>query len=98
MPSKYEPCGLGQLISLRYATIPLVFSTGGLADTVDSSNGFVFEKYSSDALLKCVKSALAAFKDKKKWGLLTERAIQAKFSWEESAKKYVSLYKKAAAK
>ncbi|HTZ11165.1 MAG TPA: glycogen synthase GlgA [Candidatus Margulisiibacteriota bacterium] len=95
MPSKYEPCGLGQLISLRYGTIPLVFKTGGLADTVKKDNGFVFDKYTSDALLKTVKSAIKAFEKKDKWLALAKRAMQYNFSWEESARKYLQLYAKA---
>ena len=95
MPSKYEPCGLGQLISLRYGTIPLVFKTGGLADTVTKDNGFIFDKYSSDELMKTIKEALSVFKNKKKWNLLMAGAMKCKFSWEESAKKYIQLYKKA---
>ncbi len=98
MPSRYEPCGLGQLISLRYGTIPLVFKTGGLADTVDSSNGFVFARYDKDELLKTVKAACAAFKDKKKWQKLMAAAMSCNFSWEASAKEYVKLYEKAAAR
>jgi starch synthase len=51
MPSRYEPCGLGQLIALRYATIPLVFKTGGLADTINAANGFVFTEYNKKSLV-----------------------------------------------
>ena len=94
MPSKYEPCGLGQMISLRYATIPLVFKTGGLADTVTKENGFVFDKYNKDELIKTVKAAVSAFKDTKKWRALMKTALACKFSWEESAKDYLRLYKK----
>lgn len=95
MPSKYEPCGLGQMISLKYGTIPLVFKTGGLADTVNNDNGFVFERYSKDDLIKAVKQAVAVFKNKKKWAQLIDRAMRYNFSWEESAKKYLQLYEKA---
>jgi len=98
MPSKYEPCGLGQLISLRYATIPLVFKTGGLADTVDKNNGFIFDKYSKDELIKTIKKATESFADKKKWTGLTKRAISCDFSWEESAREYLCLYEKAGKK
>jgi starch synthase len=92
MPSKYEPCGLGQLISLRYATIPLVFKTGGLADTVNKDNGFVFDTYSRDALLTNIKVAINTFKDKKKWNALMRRAMKCDFSWDESAREYIKLY------
>jgi starch synthase len=95
MPSKYEPCGLGQLISLKYATIPLVFKTGGLADTVTEDNGFIFDNYKKEDLLKTMDEAIQAFKNKKKWSERMQRAMQCNFSWEESAKKYLELYKKA---
>ncbi len=95
MPSKYEPCGLGQLISLRYATLPLVFKTGGLADTVTRENGFVFDIYNKEELLKAIKGAMLVFGQKKKWAALMSTAMQCKFSWRESAKKYIQLYKKA---
>lgn len=97
MPSKYEPCGLGQMISLKYGTIPLVFKTGGLADTVSDDNGFVFEQYSSDALLKTIKKAVEAFKNKRAWKTLVEKAFTYDFSWEESARRYIKLYEKAKA-
>jgi starch synthase len=98
MPSKYEPCGLGQMISLRYGTIPLVFKTGGLADTVNEDNGFVFDNYSKEDLVKTIKKSIAAFKSQKKWAKLTERAMKCNFSWQESAKKYIELYAKAKTK
>ncbi|MDD2680423.1 MAG: glycogen synthase GlgA [Candidatus Omnitrophica bacterium] len=98
MPSRYEPCGLGQLISLRYGTIPLVFKTGGLADTVNSENGFIFSNYSKLALIKTIRRALAAFKDKKEWEALVKNAMRCNFSWDASAKKYLELYAKAKAK
>lgn len=95
MPSKYEPCGLGQLISFRYGTIPLVFKTGGLADTVTEDNGFVFDDYSKDALIKTIQKAIKAFQDKKKWTQLSLKGMQCNFSWKESAKRYIELYEKA---
>ena len=95
MPSSYEPCGLGQLISLRYGTLPLVFKTGGLADTINKHNGFVFSKYTKIFLLKCIKQALVTFKDKPKWDALIKNAMECNFSWEASAKKYSQLYVKA---
>lgn len=95
MPSKYEPCGLGQLISMSYGTIPLVFKTGGLADTVSSKDGFVFDKYGKADLIKTIEKAAKAFKDKKKWLGLLKNAMKNNFSWKESAKDYVSLYEKA---
>lgn len=95
MPSKYEPCGLGQLISLRYGTIPLVFKTGGLADTINKDNGFIFDEYSKDALIDTIAKSLKAFTNKKKWDALVKKAMKEDFSWHESAKKYLQLYAKA---
>ncbi len=95
MPSRYEPCGLGQLISFRYGAIPLVYKTGGLADTVNEENGFIFDDYSSKELVATIKKAVKAFQAKKKWKELVVRAMQENFSWEESAKKYIQLYAKA---
>ncbi len=95
MPSKYEPCGLGQLISMSYGTIPLVFKTGGLADTVTDSDGFVFGKYNKDELIKTIDKAIKAFKNKKEWLRLMQKAMKNNFSWRESAKEYVALYEKA---
>ncbi len=95
MPSKYEPCGLGQMISLRYATLPLVFKTGGLADTVTQGNGFVFDRYAKDELLSTIKKAAADFKGTKKWLALQQKAMQCNFSWKESGAQYIDLYKKA---
>lgn len=105
MPSKYEPCGLGQLISFKYGTIPIARKTGGLADTVRNfdeksgkGEGFVFEEYSSTALLDAIKRALEAYKNKSSWKALQERVMQYDYSWDASAKKYISLYMKALAK
>ncbi|MFH1539486.1 MAG: glycogen synthase GlgA [bacterium] len=104
MPSRFEPCGLGQLISLRYGTIPVARRTGGLADTIVPFNrktkrgtGFVFDKYTTDALVRTVKKAAAAYKDKKVWTQLKKNAMSADFSWDASARKYVTLYRRALA-
>ena len=98
MPSNYEPCGLGQLIAFKYGSIPLVFKTGGLADTVNKDNGFIFDIYSKDALLKTIKQAVTLFKDKKAWAERVKNAMCLDFSWEKSAKKYLELYAKAKTK
>jgi len=95
MPSFYEPCGLGQLISLHYGTIPLVFKTGGLADTISKSNGFVFSQYTEEELLKLINKATLVFKNKKKWLSLISNAMGCNFSWKVSADKYLALYAKA---
>lgn len=102
MPSKYEPCGLGQLISFKYGTVPVVRKTGGLADTVHEFNpktgvgdGFVFEEYSADALFNAIKRGITAYKNKKSWRALLEKIMAYDYSWEKSAAKYVDLYKLA---
>ena len=100
MPSRFEPCGLGQLISLRYGTIPIVRATGGLAETVtdyDSDNGkgngFSFNNFSSDEMLDAVRRALKIYHEKPEdWDKLILRALQTDFSWNRSAKKYEELY------
>ena len=95
MPSKFEPCGLGQMIAMRYGSIPIVRKTGGLAETVQNQKtGFVFKDYKKDALLKSVKEALDVYGDKNKWKELMKRAMSQDFSWHKSAQKYLELYKK----
>ena len=99
MPSRYEPCGLGQLISYKYGTVPIVRKTGGLADTViDGRTGFVFEEYTSSALHDAIKRAIEAYKDKKLWKELMIKDMNLDYSWDSSAKKYTDLYKKALSK
>ncbi len=105
MPSRYEPCGLGQLISLRYGTIPIVRKTGGLADTIaeynpktEQGNGFVFEKYDAKELLRAIGRALDLYKNKNAWRKLVLNAMKCDFSWEGSAKKYIELYLKIRSK
>lgn len=100
MPSRYEPCGLNQIYSLKYGTVPVVRATGGLDDTVkdyrgDEGNGFKFKEYSAEALLNKVKEAVRVFDDKKAWDALRKRGMTEDFSWENSAKKYVNLYELA---
>jgi starch synthase len=96
MPSSFEPCGLGQLIAMRYGTIPLVRKTGGLADTVfDGLNGFVFEERSSAEFLATCKRAVTTFGDPDKWTKLVHSAMTSDHSWERSACEYVEMYEKA---
>ncbi len=102
MPSRYEPCGLNQLYSLKYGTIPIVRETGGLADTIINFNpktgegtGFVFRDYSSQALYKAVARAVRTFKNQVQWKKLMGNAMAQDFSWEASAEKYAELYQKA---
>jgi starch synthase len=105
MPSRYEPCGLGQLISFKYGTVPLVRKTGGLADTVHDYNGktgdgegFVFTDYTAKALLDAVRRAVDTYHKKMLWVPLQIKIMGLDYSWDASAKRYVSLYVKALAK
>ena len=102
MPSRYEPCGLGQLLALRYGTIPVVRRTGGLADTVqdfdedpENGRGFVFEAFEAQALREALDRALARFRDTRTWRNLMQRAMRADFSWKSSANAYLELYESA---
>lgn len=101
MPSKYEPCGLSQLYSLKYGTIPVARNTGGLSDTIkgydpvnEKGNGFKFESYSGEELLKTVQLAVDTYKTRDKWQRLMQNAMNENYSWERSAKEYTELYKK----
>lgn len=97
MPSKFEPCGLGQMIAMRYGTVPVVRFTGGLADTVNSQNGFGFTTYNTKALLKTMNEALTVFYTQPRQYLsLQKRGLKSDFSWSKSAKIYIKLYKKLA--
>ena len=99
MPSCFEPCGLSQMISLYYGTIPIVFKTGGLADTVKpfgplskDGNGFVFTDYSDSAFLKTIKRAIKVFGNEKEFHHLRSNAFHCDFSWEKSARIYQEIY------
>jgi len=92
MPSQYEPCGLNQIYSLKYGTVPVVRATGGLDDTIDEDTGFKFRDYSGDALLESVRLALKAFENKDDWTLRMRRGMEKDFSWSASAGEYVELY------
>ncbi len=102
MPSRYEPCGLNQIYSLRYGTVPIVRETGGLADTIENLNpvrntgtGFVFKNYSSREMLKAVKFAIEVYKNKPLWSDLMRRGMSKDFSWDFSAEKYEEVYRAA---
>ena len=102
MPSRYEPCGLTQIYSLKYGTVPVVRSTGGLADTIidcdldpEHGNGFVFKPASATALLETVERALACFRQPERWQTLMKRCMACDFSWDASAGRYLELYRKA---
>lgn len=102
MPSEFEPCGLGQLIAMKYGSIPIVHATGGLSDTVLDFNpqkgegtGFLFQEYDETDLLIAIIRAIEAYKYKGAWRDLMRRAMEKDFSWNNSAKKYIVLYQKA---
>lgn len=101
MPSKYEPCGLNQIYSLKYGTVPVVRKTGGLADTVEFYNwetqggtGFVFEHYDTDSLYWALRHAIQTFSDKTTWKKLMIRGMKMDFSWDKQIPKYIGLYDK----
>ena len=98
MPSKSEPCGLAQMVSLRYGTIPIVRETGGLKDSVTdcgdgSGNGFTFKSYNAHDMLNAVRRAIALYDDKEQWDILIRRALDCDFSWGRSANEYIKLYR-----
>lgn len=99
MPSKFEPCGLGQLIAMKYGSIPIVRETGGLNDTVVSyredngeGNGFSFSNFNAHDMLYTIRRALQFYKDDNVWKKLVKRAMGLDYSWAQSAFKYNSLY------
>ncbi|HEU4414164.1 MAG TPA: glycogen synthase GlgA [Candidatus Angelobacter sp.] len=101
MPSRYEPSGLNQMYSLKYGTVPIVRSTGGLEDTIESwdqasgkGTGFKFSAYSGVALLNCIHEALRAFKDRNNWKKLMLNGMKKDFSWAASAREYVKIYER----
>ena len=98
MPSKSEPCGLSQMIALRYGTIPVVRATGGLKDSIQDSgsgegNGFVFENYDSNDMLHAIHRALDGYANRDGWKILMERAMKCDNSWGRSANDYIRLYR-----
>jgi starch synthase len=101
MPSRFEPCGLNQMYSLKYGTIPIVRATGGLADTVvqvdpakGAGTGFLFSDYTPEAFAKAIFTALAAYEDQKLWRKIVQNAMKQDFSWKVSAQAYLDLYKR----
>jgi starch synthase len=101
IPSRYEPCGLTQMYSLRYGTVPVVRATGGLDDTIQeynpgnrTGNGFRFDAYSAPALVSAVKNAVGVFRQKERWRALVQKAMACDFSWDRSAREYIRLYNK----
>jgi starch synthase len=101
MPSRYEPCGLNQIYSLKYGTVPIVRATGGLDDTIEpfdpktgKGTGFKFSEYSGEALLQTIRAALAAYEDKASWQRLMRNGMAKDFSWNASAREYVRVYER----
>jgi starch synthase len=105
MPSRFEPCGLNQMYSMRYGTVPVVNRVGGLADTVvdplaaptpgEGGTGFVLAGYTPAALVDAVRRAITAFGDKARWRALQLAGMQQDFSWDRSAQEYVKIYERA---
>ena len=100
MPSRYEPCGLNQMYSLKYATVPVVRAVGGLDDTIQNfnastkkGNGFKFKDATNEALSGAIKDAVTVFKNKKLWDELLKNCVACDYSWESSAEQYLKLYK-----
>jgi starch synthase len=103
MPSRFEPCGLNQMYSLRYGTLPLVRETGGLYDTVrnfdestGSGTGFTFAEYSPQALLSTLRWALQTYENRPAWRRMQAAGMREDFSWGASAREYVKVYERAA--
>jgi starch synthase len=94
MPSRYEPCGLNQMYSLRYGTVPVVRATGGLDDTIEDGTGFKFGEYSGAALLGALRQAAKAFEQKDVWRAMMVRGMEQDFSWRASASAYSALYQR----
>ena len=105
MPSRYEPCGLNQIYSLKYGTVPIVRATGGLDDTIEewdvetgTGTGFKFEGFDSKDLLAEIDRALNAFQNRKAWERLMRNGMARDYSWRGPAKEYVRVYEEAAGK
>jgi starch synthase len=98
MPSHYEPCGLNQIYSLRYGTVPVARATGGLDDTIEEGTGFKFAEYSGEALLEAVRAAVRAFADREEWQRMMRRGMSQDFSWKAPAAAYADLYRRILAR
>ena len=99
MPSIYEPCGIGQLIALRYGTVPVVRATGGLRDTIQpynkytgEGNGYIFENINAHDMAYVIKQALGDYRDKSVWNHLVENAMNSDYNWKNSAMEYINLF------
>ena len=98
MPSKSEPCGLSQMIALRYGSAPIVRETGGLRDTIKDSgdgegNGFTFASYNAHDMLYTIRRAIEGYQNREGWSILVKRAMECDNSWGKSANEYIRLYK-----
>ena len=108
MPSRFEPCGLNQMYSLRYGTVPIVHAVGGLADTVvdaseynlntGTANGFVFYDYTAEAFAQTMRRAMDLFQNRDLWARLVETGMRQDWSWKARAEAYLATYQKALAK
>jgi starch synthase len=93
MPSRYEPCGLNQIYSMRYGTLPVVRATGGLDDTVDDDTGFKFPGDNPQELLDCIRAALQVY-GTPRWIQMIDNAMERDFSWKAAAREYIGLYRR----
>ncbi len=101
MPSRFEPCGITQMYSLKYGTVPIARQTGGLADTIDdwdgqTGTGFLFREYTAETLLEAVQRAVTAYRDPDHWPKIIRNGMQRDFPWSAAADKYLELYQKTA--
>jgi starch synthase len=94
MPSLYEPCGLNQIYSLRYGTVPVVRAVGGLDDTIQEDTGFKFHEYSVSALYDTLRTAVGAWQNREAWTERMRRGMAKDYSWDASARQYSALYSK----
>jgi starch synthase len=93
MPSVFEPCGLSQMISMTYATVPLAYKTGGLADTIDHGrNGLLFDHYTSDQFMAMINESLSIYNDCERFHSMRRECLATDFTWKESAKAYRMVY------
>lgn len=97
MPSRYEPCGITQMIAMKYGTIPIAHKTGGLADTIKHrKTGFLFQKYSGEAMINAIEQALEFYRQPSKWENLMINSMNSDFSWDRSVEEYLELYSQVA--
>jgi starch synthase len=104
MPSLSEPCGISQLIAMKYGTVPIVRAVGGLRDTViqydpqkDTGNGYLFQNYNAHEMAHTIYLACQTYKDNEKWTKLAKRAMKTNFSWDTAAQQYITVYERALA-